>query len=80
MRLIGTGVFLIGSAVSLSVVVAWVSGFYSWEIAVPVLFGTLTAGVLAGLVARGQSFGLELNAARLELAVDLSEPNESGGG
>jgi ethanolamine transporter EutH len=52
--------------------IAWITGAYSWELAVPILFGTLTGGVLAATAARGQVFGIDLGAARLELMLDAA--------
>ena len=79
MRLAGSAVLGISAAATLAVAASWITGFYVWEVAVPVLFGTITAGVLAGTVARGQSFAIDLNAARLELMLD-PEPRPSAGG
>ncbi len=72
MRLAGAIVFAISLAATLVVAASWISGFYSWELAVPILFGTITGGVLAGTAARGQSFGIDLSAARLELMLDAA--------
>ena len=42
--------------------IAWVTGAYLWELAVPILLGTLTRGALAAAAARGQVFGSDLGA------------------
>ncbi len=74
MRLAGNGVFLVSAAATIVVAISWITGFYSWELAVPILWATITGGVLTGVAVRGQSYGIDLNAARLEAMLDADGP------
>ena len=69
MRLAGSVVFILATITSVAVAVSWITGFYPWEVAVPILFATITGGVLTGTVARAQSYGIDINAARFEIAL-----------
>ena len=67
MRLIGSTVFFLAAITTAAVLGSWISGFYSWEVAIPILFATITGGLLTGTAAWAQSFGIDLNAARFEI-------------
>ena len=78
MRLAGSVVFVFSAIATVVVAIAWITGAYSWELAVPILFGILTGGVLAGTASRGQGFGIDLGAARLELMLDAAARDARG--